>query len=422
MSDRPILVAGGGIAGLTLALTLHQIGAEVTVVESTRELKPLGVGINLQPNAVRELMALGLGEALASTGLATREYGFYAKTGKEIWTEPRGIEAGYTWPQYSIHRGQLQMLLYETALDRLGSDRIVTGARATGFENQADHVRLSIDTDDGPSHLDGSLLVGADGLHSAIRAQIVPEEGPPIWSGAVLWRGATRARPFRNGASMALVGHATQRFVTYPITETDAEGAALVNWIAELAFDPSDGWAREDWNRRAEAGDFIDAFADWTFDWLDCPALIEATEEIFEYPMVDREPLDRWTVGRATLMGDAAHIMYPVGSNGASQAIVDARKIGRAILDHGIGPDALAAYEAEMRPATSRMVLAARGSGPDAVLQVVEERCGGQFDDIHDVMPFAERQKMADDFKKTAGINIDALNASPPIIPPGSRV
>lgn len=417
---RPVLVAGGGIAGLTLGLTLHQIGIDVRIHESVREVRPLGVGINLQPNAVRELIDLGLADDLPKIGLATEEYGFYSKTGKEIWTEPRGLLAGYSWPQYSIHRGELQMLLHRTAIARLGPERVRTGARAIGYENHADHVVLTIETSAGVDEAEGSVLIGADGLHSTIRSQMYPEEGPPIWSGAILWRGATRAAPFRSGASMALIGHATQRFVTYPITPAAADGTALVNWIAELAFDPSSGWNREDWNRRADKADFIDAFSDWRFDWIDCPALIDATDDVFEYPMVDREPLPKWTDGRTTLMGDAAHIMYPVGSNGASQAIVDARKIGRAFLDHGVGPDALEAYETEMRPATSKMVLAARGSGPDAVLQIVEDRCGGVFDDIETVMPYQERADFAANFKKTAGFSIEALNASPPIIPSGA--
>lgn len=422
MSERPVLVAGGGIAGLALGLTLHQIGVDVCIHESVREVRPLGVGINLQPNAVRELIDLGLADDLQQIGLATEEYGFYTKTGKEIWVEPRGLLAGYAWPQYSIHRGELQMLLHRTALARLGPERVRSGARAAGYENRGDHVCLTLETPNGPEEVEGSVLIGADGLHSTIRAQMYPDEGAPIWSGAVLWRGATRAVPFRGGASMALIGHATQRFVTYPITPTAPDGTALVNWIAELAFDPTSGWNREDWNRRADPADFIDAFRDWRFDWIDCPALIEATGEVFEYPMVDRDPLPRWTDDRTTLMGDAAHIMYPVGSNGASQAIVDARKIGRAFLDHGVGPEALAAYEDEMRPATSAMVLAARGSGPDAVLQIVEARCGGDFENIDDVMPHHERASFAANFKKTAGISIDALNASPPIIAPGARV
>ncbi len=417
-SDQPVLVAGGGIAGLALALTCHQIGVPVQVIESAQTLQPLGVGINIQPNAVRELLALGLGDDLSSIGIATEEYGFYTKTGLEIWTEPRGLLAGYAWPQYSVHRGQLQMLLYRKVVERLGEHAVMPGTRATGYTNTADGVTLHVENDLGSRDLTGRVLVGADGLHSRVRAHMWPDEGPPIWSGAVLWRGATRAKPFRTGASMALIGTANQRFVTYPISATDpSDGTAVMNWIAELRFDPAGGWAREDWNRQADRSDFIHAFRSWRFPWIDCVGLVEATDEIFEYPMVDRDPLDHWTDGNVTLMGDAAHIMYPVGSNGASQAIVDARKLGRAFLDHGVTPDALHAYETEMRPATAAMVLAGRGSGPDSVLQIVEDRSGGTFTDIEDVMPYEERSELAASYKRTAGFSIDELNASPPIIP-----
>lgn len=412
-----VLVAGGGIAGLTMALTCHQIGVPVKVFESSRELRPLGVGINLQPNAVRELMELGLEHQLPKIGVATKEYGFYTKTGLEIWNEPRGLDAGYKWPQYSVHRGELQMLLYRKVLERLGPDAMVTGARATGFRNESQSVKLHYERNGQRHTAEGSVLIGADGLHSAIRAQMVPDEGPPLWSGAILWRGATKGMPFRTGASMALIGHATQRFVTYPISEPDPHtGEVTMNWLAELSFEPSQGWNREDWNRRADKADFMDKFSDWRFGWIDCVDLIERTEEVFEYPMVDRDPLENWTVGNTTLMGDAAHIMYPVGSNGASQAIVDARHLGRAFQDHRVGVEALQTYEHKLRPATAKMILTNRGSGPDAVMQMVEDRCGGVFDDIEDVMPYQERSDFAANFKKTAGLSIDALNAMPPIV------
>ncbi|MEM7273250.1 MAG: flavin-dependent oxidoreductase [Actinomycetota bacterium] len=429
-----VLVAGGGIAGLTLALTCHQIGVPVSVHESTPALRPLGVGINLQPNAVRELFELGLEDELRAIGVETAEYGFYTKHGDEIWVEPRGRRAGYTWPQFSVHRGRLQMLLYEAVVDRLGPERVVTGSRAVGFENRADGIDLLIETrggssdgaDGGPSavtQVPGSLVVGADGLHSAIRGQMVPDEGPPNWGGAILWRGATVAEPFRGGASMALIGHATQRFVTYPISPTDpATGTALINWIAELTVDEADRMAETDWSRRAVAADFLDHFADWRFGWVDVPALVTGTDEIFVYQMVDRDPLDRWTHGRATLIGDAAHVMYPVGSNGASQSIVDGRRLGRAFLDHGVTEAALQAYEAEVRPATSRMVLQNRGKGPDWVMDLVEQRSGGVYDQVSDVVSHAELAEHAARYKGIAGFSIDELNAAPPIIPPGAIV
>jgi len=419
-----VLIAGGGISGLSLALTCHQIGVPFRIYETVRTLKPLGVGINLQPNAVRELFDLGLEEPLAEIGVETREYGMFSKRGLEIWTEPRGRWAGYRWPQYSIHRGALQMMLYRALLARAGAGCLETGWRATGFDNDRDGARLHLVSTHGEKRTEtGDVAVGADGIHSAIRAQIVPDEGPPVWGGAVLWRATTRAKPFRTDASMALIGHATQRLVAYPISRPDPlTGLVTMNWIAELRCDPSAGWNREDWNREADITDFLPAFADWRFDWIDAPMLIEGADTVFEYPMVDRDPLDRWTDGAVTLIGDAAHPTYPVGSNGASQAIVDARKLGRGMLDHGVTPAALEAYENEMRPATTRLVLTNRGSGPDAVLQMIEDRCGGAFDDIADVTSPGELADHAAKYKSIAGFSIDALNALPPTIPDGARV
>ncbi|MEC9433300.1 MAG: flavin-dependent oxidoreductase [Pseudomonadota bacterium] len=414
-----VLIAGAGIAGLTLALACHRVGAPARVYEAVETLRPLGVGVNLQPNAVRELETLGLGPDLDRIGVATREWGLFSKSGREIWTEPRGRAAGYRWPQYSVHRGELQMALLREVRARLGADAVVTGARAAGFatEDEAAVLRLA----DG-REARGSVLVAADGLHSAIRAAMHPAEGRPIWSGAVLWRGAARARPFRTGASMALIGTMDQRFVAYPISAPDpATGEALVNWIAELKFDPAGGWTRSDWNRRAEASEFLPRFEGWDFGWIDAPGLVRATGEIFEYPMVDRDPAPFWTVGRATLIGDAAHVMYPVGSNGASQAIMDASLLARAFVDHGVGPAALAAWEAAQRPAAARMILAARGAGPDSLLGVVEDRCGGTFERIEDVIPRAEMDAFQARWKSIAGLARETLNDAPPILPEGAR-
>jgi 2-polyprenyl-6-methoxyphenol hydroxylase-like FAD-dependent oxidoreductase len=265
------------------------------------------------------------------------------------------------------------------------------------------------------------VVIGADGIHSALRAQMAPDEGPPIWAGAILWRGTTRARPFRTGASMVLIGHAAQRLVAYPITPPGPDGLATINWIAELT-DPGAGWRKEDWNRRADLADFLPRFADWRFGWIDAPALIGGAAQVYEYPMVDRDPLARWTHGAVSLIGDAAHATYPVGSNGASQAIVDARKLGSHLLAHGIGPTALEAYEQEMRPLTTQIILTNRGSGPDAVLQQVEERCGGAFEAIEDVIPKEDLARHAARYKKVAGFGIEELNACPPTIAAGARL
>ena len=329
-----VLIAGAGIAGLGLGLSLHQIGVPFRIYESVQTLAPLGVGINLQPNAVRELMEMGLGEMLDRVGLRTRDYGFYSRTGREIWTEPRGLEAGYDWPQYSVHRGKLQMALAEALTDRAGPECIVTDAAAVGFRTMDEGAVLMLR--DG-REVQGKLVIGADGIHSALRAQMYPDEGAPIWNGAILWRGTTQGPPFLSGASMILGGHDTQRIVCYPITPPDPDtGLATLNWIAELKVDPAQGWRREDWNRAADISEFLPAFEDWNFDWLDVPGMIRGAQKVFEYPMVDRDPVESWTEGHVSLIGDAAHPTYPVGSNGASQAIMDGRVLGAKIIEHGV--------------------------------------------------------------------------------------
>ena len=420
-----IVIAGGGIGGLALGLTLHQIGLPFRIYEAVADLKPLGVGINLQPNAVRELYDLGLADALDTIGVKTRDYGFYTKTGLEIWTEPRGTWAGYRWPQYSVHRGELQMLLAETLRQRAGAECIVTGHSAAAFEPVGERVRLHLaDSRNGAAHsVDGDLLIGADGIHSAVRRQLQPDEGEPIWGGAVLWRATTEAVPFLSGASMILMGHDTQRVVAYPISQPDPQtGMATINWIAELTFARSHQWNKEDYTREAQIDDFLPRFADWTFDWIDVPALVRGAAKIYEYPMVDRDPIERWSDGRVTVMGDAAHPTYPVGSSGASQAIVDARIIGAKLLAHGVGPQALRAYEDEVRPATNAVTLANRsGGGPDAIMQMVEDRCSGVFDKIDDVIPRQDLADHAAKFKTMAGFGIEALNQRPDLIAPSAR-
>ncbi len=418
---RPVLIAGGGIGGLVTALTCHEIGVPAVVLESVSELRPLGVGINLQPNAVRELGCLGLADQLDAIGVRTAAYNMYSRLGGLIWSEPRGLAAGYRWPQYSVHRGELQMLLYRTVIERLGAPAIRTSARVTAFENTADGVVVTlVDTDGSTDTEHGRLLIGADGIHSAVRAQMYPNEGEPLWSGKLLWRGTTRTTPFLDGRTMVLSGNETTKLVSYPISEPDpATGAANLNWIAQRSFDKSAGFNKEDYTRQAKVDDFLFAFDGWSFAWLDdLESLVRGAERLYEYPLVDRDPLPRWTEGNVTLLGDAAHVMYPVGSNGASQAIVDGRMLGRAMLDHGVGSAALEHYEREMRPRTERMILTNRTAGPDHIMQIVEERCGGRFDDITEVVSADELQEFADNYKKTAGFAISELNSSPPIIPP----
>ena len=414
-----VLVAGAGIGGLTLALSLHQAGVPVKVFETSAELRPLGVGINLLPHAVRELDELGLLAELDRIGIRTAELAYYSKRGQLIWSEPRGEAAGYRWPQFSLHRGQLQMMLLEAARERLGAANIFTGWHLESWrEDGAGITAAFIDRKSGAARgeVRGELLIGADGIHSSLRRHLYPDEGPPIWNGAILWRGTARAAPYLTGRSMIMAGHEFQKFVAYPLSAPGDDGKALINFIAERKFDPDHAWRREDWNRPGDPADFLPQFEDWVFDWLDVPALIRAAEAIYEYPMVDRDPLPRWTDGRATLLGDAAHAMYPIGSNGASQAILDARVLTREILAQGTTPEALDAYEAERRPATAQIVLANRRNGPEEVMQRVEELAPDGFRRIEDVLAPGELEETATGYKKLAGFDKEALNCRPSIV------
>ncbi|MER5642918.1 flavin-dependent oxidoreductase [Streptosporangium sp. NPDC002524] len=381
-----IVIAGGGIGGLAAALSLHAAGFEnLTVHEAAREIRPLGVGINLLPHAVRELTELGLADRLAAIGVATAELGYFDRHGSAIWSEPRGVDAGYLWPQYSVHRGRLQMMLLDAVVERLGPRSVVTGSRITGPGTE-------------------DLLIGADGIHSAIRARLFPGEGPPPWNGLVLWRGTTYGTPFLTGRSMIMIGDGTQKFVAYPI---EVGERTLINWIAEKPFE-GEAPDRGDWNRPADLAEVGRHFADWRFDWLDVPRIIAGAEAAYEYPMVDRDPLPYWTEGNVTLLGDAAHAMYPIGSNGASQAIIDAR-----VLAHSLAHGDLAAYEATRRPATTTLQLSNRRMGPEIVMKLAHERAPGGFDDIEQVIPYAERAEIAASYKRTAGFDPASLNESP---------
>jgi 5-methylphenazine-1-carboxylate 1-monooxygenase len=409
-----VLIAGGGIGGLTLALSLHQVGLAARVFESVDRLAPLGVGINILPHAVRELTELGLGRPLEKIGVATAELAYYSKRGQRIWSEPRGREAGYDWPQISLHRGKLQMMLRDAVSDRLGPDAITTGHHLADWREGGGGVQARfLDKAGGNerSVSEGALLVACDGIHSAARARLYPDEGPPIWNGAVLWRGTSLAPPFLTGRSMIMAGHEFQKFVCYPLSHPDPKTSlALINWVAERKFPLKGDWRREDWNRRGDHADFLPWFEDWNFDWLDAPGLIRGAGSFYEYPMVDRDPLDRWTHGRVTLLGDAAHPMYPIGSNGASQAILDARVLTREIQHHGQVEAALLAYEEERRPATSGIVLANRGNGPEQVMQMVEQRAPDGYGRIEDVLSTKELEGAAAGYKKLAGFDREAVN------------
>jgi len=426
MTNPCVMIAGGGIGGLVTALTLHQIGVECVVFESVRELKPLGVGINLQPNAVRELGDLGIGAAqLDQVGLPAKEWALVGQNGADVYAEPRGLDAGYHWPQYAVHRGQFHMLLYRIVQERLGAGAVQLGTRVTGYNKNADgSVTATLAHADGTtSQQTGAVLIGADGIHSAVRATMHPDQPPIHWGGAVMWRGTTLAKPIRSGSSFVGLGTHRQRMVIYPISHPDpATGLAMVNWIAEVTFDDPSARENTKWFGQAEIADFAHHFDGWAYDWLNVPALIRGADVAYENPMIDRDPVDSWHDGAVVLLGDAAHAMYPTGSNGASQAIIDARVLGAHMVAHGPTPEALAAYDAQLCGPVSALILRNRGAGPFGLLNMVDERCGGQFENIDDVIPPAERADFMAGYKAAAGFAIEALNTAAPTIASGAKV
>ena len=425
MSEDHVIIAGGGIGGFAMALTLHQIGVPCLVLEQVSDLKPLGVGINLQPNAVRELMDIGFTAAdMGGFGVPVREWALVGRRGQEIYAEPRGTHAGYHWPQYAAHRGTFHMALYQRFRDLAGDSSIRLGVRATGYRVGDDGtVTVSLETGQGADEATGRLLIGADGIHSAIRAQMHPDQPPIHWGGAIMWRGTSLARPIRTGSSFIGLGDHRHRVVVYPISEPDPEtGLALINWIAEVTYDDASAHDRTGWYRPVEIDDFIHHFEDWTYDWLDVPALFRDADVAYENPMIDRDPVRTWVDGPVALMGDAAHPMYPTGSNGASQAIIDARVLGAKFLVHGVNEEALAAYDAQLCRPVSEVVLRNRGAGPFGLLNMVNDRCGGEFDDIDDVVPPEERADFMAKYKAAAGFARDTLNAAPPTITAGARL
>ncbi|MEU1981224.1 flavin-dependent oxidoreductase [Nocardia sp. NPDC019395] len=406
-----IVIAGAGIGGLTAALSLHAAGfRDIAVYERVDTLRPLGVGINLLPHAVRELTELGFGERMAALGVAPGTLAYYNRHGQEIWSEPRGLAAGYHWPQLSVHRGGLQMELLAAVRERLGADAVRTGHRLVAAEPSG---IARFHTAAGEVAVHAELIIGADGIHSALRRRHQPDEGAPVWNGLTLWRGTARSPGFLDGRTMIMAGDAQQKFVAYPIGDT-------VNFIAERRT-TGPGAGDADWNRAVDPAPIVELFRDWRFPWLDVPGLLAAADEILEYPMVDRDPIDRWTYGRTTLLGDAAHPMYPNGSNGASQAILDARTLAYHLATAHSTDAALAAYENDRRPATTALVLSNRRQGPEQVMVLAHERAPDGFAHIHDVVSPEELTEIATGYKKAAGFHPDALNTRPSLSPPAAN-
>jgi len=406
-AKREVAIVGGGIGGLTLALMLHEAGIACRVFEAASALRELGVGVNLLPHAMRELTGLGLEADLARHAITTRESAFYNRFGQFIFSEPTGRHAGYDVPQLSIHRGDLHRVLADAFLARIGADRLHLGWRCSGFEAEPSGTRLFFRNPDGsdahPAY-DADIVIACDGIHSVIRKQLFPDEGPPRYSGINMWRGVTRAKPFLTGASMVRIGWLnTAKVLIYPIRDNiDAEGRQLINWVVDI--ETPNYKAQRDWNKPGNIADFRHAIADWHFDWLDVPALVDAAEFILEYPMVDQDPLDRWSFDKLTLLGDAAHPMYPRGANGSAQAILDCRALTECLQEHADPAQALKAYENRRLPATAKIVLENRRNPPDAILREVYLRTGDKpFGRIEDIISRSELEAISSNYQKVAG-------------------
>lgn len=409
-----VLVAGGGIGGMAVALSLHEAGFDVQVFESAPKIEGLGLGIHLQPNAIRELSELGLASKFETEAIAIEELAFYSRRGQRIWSEPRGVAAGYRWPQYAVNRGTLQAILYQAVRERIGAGHILTGHRLVSFEEDERGVgAVFVDSASGASlgKVRGDVLVGADGIHSAVRRHFYPEQALR-YGGQLMWRSAVEAEPFLGGGTMIIAGHRNQKIVCYPMLASSG-GRQVLNWIAELGAS-GDGPPREEWNRKVDKAKFASAFADWKFDWLDVPALMAKTSDVYEFPKVDRDPVPRWSFGRITLLGDAAHPMHPVGSQAGSQAIVDARVLAFHLAAHRDDPqEGLRCYEAERLPPMREIALQNRTLGPELVMEIVEERAPQGFAHIHDVLSADELQERANAFKRVAGLAVQHLNEQP---------
>jgi 2-polyprenyl-6-methoxyphenol hydroxylase-like FAD-dependent oxidoreductase len=419
------IIVGGGIGGLTTALMLHARGIDCEIFEQADAVRELGVGINTLPHAIKELAELGLLPRLDDVGIRTHELFYMNRDGQEIWREPRGTDAGFDFPQFSIHRGRLQAVIYQAVRARLGESRIHTGHRLGSFTQDEGGVTAYFFGRDGSHRVStrGDVLIGADGIHSFVRETLYPNEGPARWNGSMLWRGAIEWPKFLTGRSMVIAGGMAGKLVIYPIAEGPRVDRPLTNWavlvkVAEAGVPPD----KADWSRPGRFEDLMPHVQRFRIPFVDARALIEATPEFWEYPMCDRDPLPRWTHSRVTLLGDAAHPMYPVGSNGASQAILDARVLTREILTHGPTNAALSAYEAERRPATTDLVMLNRRNGPEQVMQLVEERAPNGYSVVTDVLSLRELEDIAANYKRVAGFQVEGLNAKPSIVQIGRAV
>lgn len=405
-----VIIAGGGVGGLTLALMLHQRGIEAVVLEASADVRPLGVGINALPHAIRELACLGLLPDLDAAGVRTRRLTYATHLGQEIWSEPRGLHAGHEHPQFSIHRGHLQTLLWRAVGQRLGPAALRTDARVTAVAPMGAGVAVCLASADGRTdRVTGDALVGADGIHSALRAILFPDDPGIRWNGIQMWRGAVDWPVRGGGDEMIVAGDAVAKLVLYPIGPGSDPGRRLTNWViyARVGDPATPPPTRESWSQPAAAAEFAPLTARFRLPDVDIAALVGATGQIFRYPMCDRDPLPHWTRGSVTLLGDAAHPMYPVGSNGASQAILDARCLSDLLAARPV-EDALHAYDDARRPVTADLVRSNRIGGPERVIDLVAHRAPDGFERLSDVASHEELAGIVKGYAGLAGFAVPA--------------
>jgi|tagenome__1003787_1003787.scaffolds.fasta_scaffold20975334_2 2-polyprenyl-6-methoxyphenol hydroxylase-like FAD-dependent oxidoreductase len=410
-----VIIVGGGICGLSLALQLHRRDIPCRVYERAPEITELGVGITLLPHGMREFTALGLGDELLKTGIENRDSRFFNRFGQLIYTEPRGKFAGYPYPEVGIHRGRLQMVLYRAALARLGPERIKINHNCVGVEQDSTGVRVMLQETSSGRALpiaNGSVLIACDGIASSVRKQFYPNE-KVAFAGINTWRGITRRKPILGGRSYMRIGSIlTGKMVIYPIIDAaDDAGNQLINWMAEIK---QNTFEKNDWNKKGNLADFYPIYRNWKFDWLDVSELVRTADSILEYPMVDKDPVERWTFGRVTFAGDAAHPMYPRGSNGSAQAAIDARTLADCLKSQSDPETALRGYERERLPATARVVRTNREFPPDFINIKVEQLVGDKpFDDLDKYITQDELRAMSEDYKRIAGFALSNVDVSP---------